>query len=209
MPYSETPPLLSRRTWRHLHALLRQGSRGHCGLPVRLPVSAGGAQARAHRGAEADEFPNRDIRVSEEFLEEHEPLLVGAIGALMLAAFDTPGAVDSDVREALDALIRTERTLQSGVYYETRPDNALANQVFSGTQKGLEEFRKKEREELGMSRTRDGDVLTVLVFLQRFALDRNNGRPRGRAFLDSLRGFLGEAEGAAQPTPRTSSLIVP
>ncbi len=169
-------------------------------------------EARKHEHTEAlkpDEFPNRDIRVSEEFLEEHEPLLVGAIGALMLAAFDTPGAVDSDVREALDALIRTERTLQSGVYYETRPDNALANQVFSGTQKGLEEFRKKEREELGMSRTRDGDVLTVLVFLQRFALDRNNGRPRGRAFLDSLRGFLGEAEGAAQPTPRTSSLIVP
>jgi len=46
-----------------------------------------------------------------------------------------------------------------------------------------------ERERLGITRTRDGDVLKILVFLQRLALDRNNGRPRGRAFLDALRGF--------------------
>jgi hypothetical protein len=136
-------------------------------------------------------------------------LVVGAAKSLMLAAFDTPGAVDGDVRDALDALIRTARTLQSGVYYESRPVNALANRIFSATQTGLEEFRKDEHEELGMSRTRDADVLGVLVFLQRLALDRDNGRPRGRAFLDSLRGFLSEAEGVVPQGPRASSLIVP
>jgi hypothetical protein len=130
------------------------------------------------------------------------------MSSLVLGALDTPGAVDRDVRDALDALIRTQRTLESGVYYETRPDNALANRIFSATQTGLEEFRKKERENLGMSRTRDGDVLVVLVFLQRLALDRNNGRPRGRAFLDSLRGFL-SVEGGAQITAPDSPLIVP
>jgi hypothetical protein len=156
-----------------------------------------------------DEFPNKDIRITEEFLGEHEFLVVGAAKNLMLAAFDTPGAVDGDVRDALDALIRTQRTLQSGVYYESRPVNALANRIFGATQTGLEEFRKDEREELGMSRTRDADVLGVLVFLQRLALDRDNGRPRGRAFLDSLRGFLSEAEGTVPQGPRASSLIVP
>src|ERR1022692_3702270 len=156
-----------------------------------------------------DEFPNKDIRITEEFLGERELLVVGTAKSLMLAAFDTPGAVDGDVRDALDALIRPARTLQSGVYYESRPVNALANRIFSATQTGLEEFRKDEHEELGMSRTRDADVLGVLVFLQRLALDRDNGRPRGRAFLDSLRGFLSEAEGVVPQGPRASSLIVP
>ncbi len=169
-------------------------------------------EARKHERTEPvnpDEFPNKDIRITEEFLGERELLVVGAAKSLMLAAFDTPGAVDGDVRDALDALIRTLRTLQSGVYYESRPVNALANRIFSATQTGLEEFRKREHEELGMSRTRDADVLGVLVFLQRLALDRDNGRPRGRAFLDSLRGFLSEAEGVVPQGPRASSLIVP
>jgi hypothetical protein len=169
-------------------------------------------EARKHEHTEPlnpDELPNKDIRVTEEFLEEHETLLIGAMSSLMLAAFETPGAVDGDVREALDALIRTQRTLQSGVYYETRPDNALASHILSGMQEGLAEFRKKERETLGMTQTRDGEVVTMLVFLQRLALDRNNGRPRGRAFLDYMRDLLGDAAGAVSPMPRTSSLIVP
>jgi hypothetical protein len=169
-------------------------------------------EARKHEHSEPlnpDQFPNQDVRITEEFLEQHDGLLLGAAKSLMLAAFDIPGAVDGDVRDALDALIRTQRTLESGVYYETRPVNALANQIFSATRTGLEEFRKSEREELGMVRTRDSDVLRMLVFLQRLALDRNNGRPRSRAFLDSLRGLLSEAEGAMQARPRTSPLIVP
>jgi hypothetical protein len=169
-------------------------------------------EARKHEHTvplNADEIPNKDIRVTEEFLEEHEPLLVAAMTSLMEAALDTAGAVDSDAREALDALIRTQRTLQSGVYYETRPDNALANRIYSGTQEGLAEFRKNEREELGMAHTRDGELMIVLVFLQRLALDRNNGRPRGRAFLDSLRGFVGDDADAAEPKPPASPLILP
>jgi hypothetical protein len=169
-------------------------------------------EARKHEHAaplESDEFPNRDIRVTEDFLGDHDSLLLAAAKALMLAAFDTPGAVDRDVLDALDALIRTHRTLESGVYYESRPDNALAGRIFGATQTGLEEFRTREHDELGMSRTRDSDVLKILVFLQRLGLSRNNGRSRGRAFLDSLRGFLSDAEEAAQPAPRGSSLIVP
>jgi hypothetical protein len=168
-------------------------------------------EARKHehtQPVDPDTFPNRDIRVKEEFLEEHEPLLVAAANSLLEAALETPGAVDSDVRDALDALIRTQRTLQSGVYYETRPVNALANQIFTSTHSGLEEFRKLETEKLGMSRTRDADVLQILVFLQRMELDRNNGRPRGRAFMDFLRVFFSDPESAAEAPP-ASSLILP
>ncbi|MGA2593800.1 MAG: hypothetical protein ABSH32_28190, partial [Bryobacteraceae bacterium] len=166
-------------------------------------------EARKHErpgDVNPDDFPHKDIRITEEFLENHEKLVEAASRGLMAAAFDTPGAVDRDVRETLDALIRTYLTLQSGVYYETRPVNALANQIFGSWQAAMEEYRKSETERLGMSKTRDADVLGTLVFLQRLELDRANGRPRGRAFLDFLRSFFGEE---AASVPRTSSLILP
>ena len=158
--------------------------------------------------ANPDQFPNQDIRVREDFLEEHEVLLAATARCVLRAALETPGAADNDVRDALDALIRTYRTLQSGVYYETRPVNALAAQICDGFQAGMEEFRRHEREEAGMVRTRDVDVLVVLAFLERLELDRHNGRPRGRAFLDFLRGFFGATDDIPL-TPHTSSLILP
>jgi hypothetical protein len=168
-------------------------------------------EARKHeRGGDVnpDEFPNRDIRVTEEFLEQHETLLVSISRSLTEAAFDTAGAVDHDVRDALDALVRTYRTLESGVYYETRPENLVANRIYNLVQSALEEFRKSETEQLGMTQTRDSDVLRAFVFLQRLELDRNNGRPRGRAFLDFMRGYFRGEEGHER-VPRTSSLILP
>lgn len=151
--------------------------------------------------------PNRDIPVTERFVDEHQHLL-GFLGNVIAgAAFETGGAVDYDVREALEALIRTYRTLASGVYYESVPANPLAAHVYRAVQDAAAGFRQREQQELGMSRTRDADVLGVLAFLQRIELDRNNGRPRGRAFLDSLRAFYSER--APSPATPPSSLILP
>jgi hypothetical protein len=156
---------------------------------------------------EVTDAPNRDIRITEEFLEEHLELLTVVGRGVAKSALDTPGAVDRDVRDALDALIRTQRTLQSGVYYQTRPENALARPIFDFIGSVLEEFQKREQEKLGLVHTRDADVLRVLVFLQRVAWDRDNGRPRGRAFIDFLRGSFAAEHPELMPTP--SSLILP
>jgi hypothetical protein len=135
------------------------------------------------------EFPNRDIQVSEKLLRDNEALLTFLSLTLFRAAMQVPGVVDGDVLEALDGLIRTYRTLASGVYYESRPENLLAASIFGTVQGALAEYRGAEQRELGMTKTRDADVLGLLVFLQYFALDRQNGRRRGRAFLDALRQF--------------------
>jgi hypothetical protein len=120
---------------------------------------------------------------------------------------ETPGAIDFDVREALDGLVRTYRTLASGVYYESLPANPLAANIFHMTQEAAAEYRRRETQETGISHTRDTDVLGLLVFLQRIELDRNNGRRRGRAFVDLLlRAYAGEAEPSDPPA---SSLILP
>jgi hypothetical protein len=152
-----------------------------------------------------DQFPNRDIQVSEDFLHENEELLVYLGRHLTIAALESD-AIDTDIREALDALIRTYRTLQSGVYYESRPQNAMAATVYAALQNAVAEVRRQESEQRGVPRTRDAQVLGLLVFLQRLELDRNNGRRLGRAFIDFMQDFF--QPGPEQQT-QTSSLILP
>ncbi len=155
---------------------------------------------------EPTEIPNQDIRVTEAFLGENEALLAFLGQSLCTAALETAGVSDFDVRDALDALIRTYRTLQSGVYYETRPENSLARPVYEAVQAAVTEFRRREQER-GLAKTRDADVLGLLVFLQRLELDRNNGRRRGRAFLHLLRSFYNAPTGAGSSA--SSSLVLP
>ena len=152
---------------------------------------------------DAAEFPNRDIQVSEKLVRDNEPLLTFLSLTIFRAAIEVPGVVDGDVLEALDGLIRTYRTLQSGVYYESRPNNRLAGSIFGAVQGALAEYRSAEQRKLGMTKTRDADVLGLLVFLQYFALDRDNGRRRGRAFLDALRELhppAPEPSGSSSPS---------
>jgi hypothetical protein len=152
------------------------------------------------------EFPNRDVQVTEKLVNANERLLSFLSVTIFQAAMQVPGLVDSDALEALDGLIRTYRTLQSGVYYESRPNNPLAGAIFAAVQDALTEYRTAEQRELGMTKTRDADVLGMLVFLQHFALFRDNGRRRGRAFLDALREFHPPAPEPSGSSP--SSVIL-
>jgi hypothetical protein len=146
------------------------------------------------------QFPNAEIRVTDDFLRAQEPLVFAASQLLFEAAMAVEGANDHDVREALAALIQTRRTRQSsGLIYDSRPANPLA----AGVQRGFEDrFAKWEQalaERSGnLGAIRDADMLGVLVFLQRLELQNNNGRRKSRAFLDFLRGwFAAVARGAA------------
>ncbi len=156
---------------------------------------------------DASKLPNQDIRVTEKLLSDCDELVAFLGMALGTAALETPGVGDFDVRDALQALIRTYRSLQSGVYYETRPQNALADAVFRLVQDGIAKFRREEQERLGMPRTRDADVLTVLVFFERLELGENNGRRRGRAFIGLLRNVYGAPLGSGARS--NSPLVLP
>ena len=132
------------------------------------------------------DLPNQDIPVSEDFIREHEREIVWLSMALA-AAMEKERAVDGDSREALDALIKTYRTLDAGLIYETRPQNPYAAAIQSAVKQAVEELGKHVAEETGSHSLRDADVLGSLVFLQRLEIQYNNGRRRGRAFFDLLR----------------------
>jgi hypothetical protein len=164
-------------------------------------------EARGHEKAPpvpAEQIPNQDVRISEEFLRDHEPLLI-FLGAKLLEAsldtsLETASVVDSDVQEALESLIRTHRTLESGLYYETRPNNLLAAGIHQKIQDAVQELRK-ELGEKGSTPIRDSEILGVLVFLERVGLHQRNGRPRGRAFIDYLRGYFPQKQAGPADAP--------
>jgi hypothetical protein len=130
-------------------------------------------------------IPNQDIRLTEEFMRAQDHVLLWLTNALV-RAMEGGKAVDTDAREALEALIRTYRTLESGLIYESRPQNPYAAGVQEALKKSITELRQAVTERTGMNTLRDSDVLGVLVFLQRLEYQHNNGRRRGRAFFDFL-----------------------
>jgi hypothetical protein len=149
---------------------------------------------------------NPDIRITDAFLQSSAELMMTLARALAQAAAQN-GVVDSDVREALSSLIQTYRTLQNGLIYEGLPPNPLAARLHRAVQEALNQFRQRETPRPGTSKTTDADLLRGLVFIERLALTCNNGRPRGRAFLDTLRSF--QLEPADNLDTARSSLILP
>jgi hypothetical protein len=135
-----------------------------------------------------------DVPVTEEFLRDHEELLLFCMVSLVHAALRTVSATDADALEALGALIKTYRTAESGLLYETRPVNTIAASVQRALVESLADYQKirAERENLHFRNT---EILAVLVFLRRMGQQNQNGRPRGRMYLDLLK----------QMTPAASS----
>lgn len=142
---------------------------------------------------DTENIPNKDVRLTEDFIRENEHIVLW-LSLALARAMDKEHAVDADAREALEALIRTYRTRESGLIYETRPQNPYAAALQDVLTQSIEELRKRVAEERGMQTMRDVDLLGALVFLERLELQYANGRRRGRAFHDFLRGYLPEAE---------------
>ena len=90
-----------------------------------------------------DDIPNKEIEVTDRFLRQNEPLLYTASQSLLQAAAETPGCVDTDIREALAAMIKTQLTLDSGLIYESKPSNPYAGAI---QQRGVQPVRKLEQQ---------------------------------------------------------------
>lgn len=151
------------------------------------------------------ELPYKDVPIEQEFIRQHEPFIAGLSYNLGLFAKDNAALADPDIQPAIQALVETYRTLQSGIYYEQAPANPLARELYRQLQTFISEFRKKEAERAGISSMKDGDIYRCLVFFARLALVRSNGRPRGRAFLDFVRAQFPPGEFREQ----ASRIILP
>lgn len=157
----------------------------------------------------AGTVPNTDIKVTEEFLRSNEVLMAFLSTAIFEGAMQAPGITDFDVREGLEALVKTYRSMSAGLYYESLPVNTFAAAIVTSVQTRLADLKKRETEATGSASTiRDAAVLGVLAFLQRLEYGHNNGRRRSRAFLDFIGRFYvpipeaGEADSMEPDEPR-------
>jgi hypothetical protein len=148
------------------------------------------------RPADSDipEVPNQDIPVTEEFLKTNEVLMAFIVLSIFEGARLSAGSTDWDIREALEALIQTWRTLQSGIYYEAKPANLYAASIVGHLQARVADIKERELKATGISTIRDSSILGILAFLQRMEYSYNNGRKRSRAFIGFLGGFYTAAD---------------
>jgi len=149
------------------------------------------------------------VEIGDQFLYEHEHLLVGLSFALAKSARRDRTITDSDLIAALTTMAKSYETLvNSGLHYEN-PTTSISQQAISAElQKMVKEYRETEQKHLGHSRLRDSDVLRALVFLVRMSYARTSGRPKSRAFVDFILAQFPEKTIAA-PEETGSRIIVP
>jgi hypothetical protein len=152
-------------------------------------------------------FPQVEIR--EQFLYEHEHLIMGLSYALAKSAQSDSAIKDTDLIAALTSICKKQETLvNSGLHYET-PVSSLSQQtVVAEVQKMLKEYREAEEKHLGYSKLRDSDVLHALVFLVRMGYARTSGRPKSRAFVDFVLAQFPEKQSALATAAEAGSRII-
>lgn len=171
-------------------------------------------QAREHEKQRALEaldqsalFPQ--IQVGDQFLYEHEHLMVGLSFALARSARADRTITDADLIASLTSLAKSYETLvNSGLHYETRTTSISQQAISAELQRMVKEYRETEQKHLGHTRLRDSEVLRALIFLIRMGHARTSGRPKSRAFVDFTLAQFPEKTIAA-PEEVGSRIIVP
>lgn len=127
-----------------------------------------------------EDLRHPEVEVTEQFLGAHKIQLMLLSNALFVSAVETPGAADSDIRQALDRLVRLRQS------DDTNPPEGLAAGVCERFDANLTRLYQGLNEQGRARFWSDEIVLKVLVFLHRVAVGRDNGRRKGRAFFSSL-----------------------
>jgi len=151
------------------------------------------------------------IEVSDQFMYEHEHLLMGLTFAVAKAAREDRTLHDQDLIAAISALVTNyDRRINSGLHYEQPLTAEPQRRAAAVVEAMIKEYREAEQKHLGYSSLRDSDVLKALVFLVRLAHGRTSGRPKSRAFVEFAFAQFPEKESSViTPQEAGSRLIIP
>ena len=151
------------------------------------------------------------VEVEDQFLYQHEPLIMGLTYALSKSVRTDHSLKDADLIAALTSLTKTWETLvNSGLHYDNPIASVPQQAVVAEVQNMVKEYREAEQKHIGYAQLRDSEVLRALVFLVRMARVRTSGRPKSRAFVAFLMAqFPEKLSGIAAPEEVGSRLIVP
>lgn len=151
------------------------------------------------------------IEVSDQFMYQHEHLLMGLTYALAKAARADRSLHDQDLIAALTVLAKSyERRVNSGLHYEQPLTSDSQRRAANEVETMVREYREAEQKHVGYSSLRDSEVLNALVFLVRLAHGRTSGRPKSRAFVEFVFAQFPEKESPVlAPQEAGSRIILP
>jgi hypothetical protein len=151
------------------------------------------------------------IEISDQFMYQHEHLLMGLTYALAKAARADRSLHDQDLIAALTVLAKSyERRVNSGLHYEQPLTSDSQRRAANEVETMVREYREAEQKHVGYSSLRDSEVLNALVFLVRLAHGRTSGRPKSRAFVEFIFAQFPEKESPVlAPQEAGSRIILP
>jgi hypothetical protein len=139
-------------------------------------------------------LPFADVAFERGFAATHEPLLLEIDHAVCVFAGEHRELVDTDVLAAVHTLAETYRTQTSGIIYEKPLDYALQRGLYQSLKEAIQGFREQQTRRAGMNTVRDSDIRDALIFVAQHCAAYMNGRPKGRAYLDLIRGQFPKEE---------------
>jgi hypothetical protein len=152
-------------------------------------------------------FPQ--VEIGEQFLYDHQHLILGLTYALAKSAQVDRLIKDSDLIAALVSMSKKRETLvNSGLHYEN-PIASLSQQaIVAEVNKMLKEYQEVEQKQVGYSRLHDSDLLRAFVFLLRMGHSRTSGRPKSRAFVDFVLAQFPEKQSALATVAEAGNRII-
>jgi len=171
-------------------------------------------QARQHeKPRQLEDAPPQEvfpkIELSDEFLRDREPVISGILQTLGRLSRSDRSLTDREAIAALANLATSYQTLiGSGLVYEQVPPGLAQQALIEAVRQLLEEFCQLEREHLGHSTLKDGEVLRALVLVLRLAHIHTSGRPRSRGFLDFLHQQFPAAQSSIDAADEPGSRII-
>ena len=162
-------------------------------------------RARRARQGEGEQLTAR--LWDRSFQARNSELLTGLWMTIHESRSQSPDLVDGDVREVLERLARTYRTLEGGIYYDHVPDT-LTQKALYGSLKSLLDKRRKP-EDLSASTPKTGDVLDCLQMTLEMANLSDSSRPRSREFLDRLSAMASQSTKERPPLEDAPKIVLP
>lgn len=148
------------------------------------------------------DIPFPDLEFSVEILRRNQELLSALGISILKFARENAAVRDPEILAALAALAETYRTLESGIYFEREPNAPLPRALYRQLSEFLQEVKKQEAQQIGFSKLKDSEILRLVVFLLRVGTRETNGRPRSRAFIDSLQAQFPQTTNKEAEAPR-------
>lgn len=154
--------------------------------------------------------PHPEVPLTRDLLDRRLREIALAGRALLSAAREEQGVVDSDVLDVLNSLAITYKTRQSGLIYQSLPEhNVVARRMCLSFEDQMARVLEEYREDDPTFNLTDTGVFEAIVYLHKTAFLENNGRAWCRAFLQVLHERFQMPEEAVESPMTASGLILP